>query len=117
MDLLSSFQSGVLTVGVGGFPLLKVDAASRSIEVEAAGVKQTGIKISRVIKSSQAQGGVVRFIKESESTARALSRNGWELSLYDRGSRVLVMGRGVSKLTGYVHANPLKLGKILLEIF
>lgn len=113
LDLLSLFASGVLTVGVNGLPLLKVDAESRSVDVEAAGVKEYGIKLSKVIQLESGQKGVRGLLKGSESTAKGLSKKGWRLTLYDKGSSILTMGRGGSRLTGYVRANPMKIRKIL----
>ncbi|HZW54903.1 MAG TPA: hypothetical protein VFF30_01290 [Nitrososphaerales archaeon] len=113
IDLLSTFASGILTANVSGIPLLKIDAESRSVGVEATGVKECGIRLSKIVRLPKGGGGVVEFVKSSESAARELSENGWELSLYDRGSRIVSIGRGASKLTGYVNINPLKLGRLL----
>ncbi len=113
LDLLSMFESGTLTIGIQGLPLLKVDAALRSLDVEATGVKESGIKLSKIVELQAGQTGVVGLVKGSESTAKGLSENGWKLTLYDKGSPILTLGRGVSRLTGHVQANPLKLRKIL----
>ena len=111
VDLLTGFASGVLTVGVNGQPLLKVDAESRSIDVDTSGVKETGIKLSKLLPPGA--GGVTDMIRNSEAMAKGLSDKGWRVTMYDKSSEVLAVGRGVSKLTGYVHVNPLKIRKIL----
>ena len=111
--LLSLFASGVLTVGVNGLPFLKVDAESRAVDVEAVGVKEYGIRLSKVIQLESGQKGVRGLLKGSESTAKGLSERGWRLTLYDKGGSILTMGRGVSRLTGYVRVNPMKIQKIL----
>ena len=113
LDLLSLFASGILTVGVNGLPFLKVDAESRTVDVEAVGVKESGIRLSRVIELEGGQKGARGLLKGSESTAKGLSEKGWTLILYDKGSSILTMGRGVSRLTGYVRVNPMKIRKIL----
>ena len=112
IEILSSFESGVLTIRVNEFPLLKVDADSKSLDVEASGVREAGIKLSEVLQIEGGRGfrGLVR---NSESLARGLSEKGWRLTLYDKGSGILEAGRGVSRLTGYVHLNPLRLRRIL----
>ena len=111
--LLSLFASGVLTVGVNGLPFLKIDAESRTVDVEAVGVKEYGIRLSSVIQLESGQKGVRGLLKGSESAAKGLSERGWRLTLYDKGSSILTMGRGVSRLTGYVRVNSMKIRKIL----
>jgi len=114
LDLLSSITSGTLTVGVNGLPFLKVDAESRSVGVEARGVKECGIRLSSIVEiQGGGRKGVSAILKGSESAAKGLSEKGWKLVLSDRGSTMLTMGRGVSKVTGHVRVNPLKLRKIL----
>jgi hypothetical protein len=112
LDILSLFESGTLTIGVSGVPLLKVDAEARNLELDASGVKESGLKLSKIMEIQGGQKGFVGLMKGSESTARGLSEKGWKLTLYDKGSEILTLGRGVSRLTGYVHANPLKLRRI-----
>lgn len=113
LELLSMFESGILTVEVNGFPLAKVDAESRSLDLEAQGIKECGIKLSKLIEFETGEKGIKTMISASESTARRLSERGWSLALYDRGSTILKMGRGVSRLTGHIQVNLLKLRKIL----
>ena len=113
LKLLSMFESGILTVEVNGFPLAKVDAESRSLDLEAQGIKECGIKLSKLIEFETGGKGIKTMISTSESTARRLSERGWSLALYDRGSTILKMGRGVSRLTGHIQVNLLKLRKIL----
>jgi hypothetical protein len=113
LELLSMFESGILTVEVNGFPLAKVDAESRSLDLEAQGIKECGIKLSKLIEFETGGKGIKTMISASESTARRLSERGWSLALYDRGSTILKMGRGVSRLTGHIQVNLLKFRRIL----
>ena len=113
LELLSMFESGILTVAVNGFPLVKVDAESRSLDLEAQGIKECGIKLSDLIKLESGEKGIKGIISASESTARRLSDEGWSLILYDKGNKILRMGRGVSRLTGHIQVNLLKLRRIL----
>lgn len=113
VNLLSIFESGVLTVGVNGLPLLKVDAESRSVDVEAAGVKECNLKLSSIVKLETGRSGLPELMKESRSTAKELSEKGWKFILYDKGQTILSMGRGVSRVTGRMSVNPLKLRKLL----
>ncbi|MCL5068138.1 MAG: hypothetical protein M1368_07290 [Thaumarchaeota archaeon] len=113
VDLLSIFQSGVLTVGVNGLPLLKVDVESRSVDVEAAGVKECNLKLSSLVELQRGSSGFQDLLKGSRSTARELFEKGWKFVLYDKGQTILLMGRGVSRLTGRIRVNPLKLRKLL----
>ena len=111
--LLSIFESGILTVEVNGSPLVKVDAESRSLDLEAQGIKECGLKLSKLIEFETGEKGIKTMISASESTARRLSERGWSLALYDRGSTILKMGRGVSRLTGHIQVNLLKFRRIL----
>lgn len=112
IDLLSIFESGVLAVTINGRPFIKVDAESHTVDSELAGIKESGIKLSALI-SSEDKLGVSGLLKTTESTARELDEKGWKFALYDKGTTVLAMGRGVSRLSGHVHVSPTKLRSIL----
>jgi hypothetical protein len=116
LGLLSIFESGLLTASVNGLPLLKLDAESRTVDVEAVGVKECGIRLSEIIQLEGGGKGVKALLKGSESSAKGLSEKGWRLTLYDGGSAILTVGKGVSRLTGYVHFSPLKLRRILKSL-
>jgi hypothetical protein len=116
LSLLSLFQSGILTASVNGVPLAKIDAESRTFEVEATGVKESGIRLSQIIELEGGGKGIKGLLSGGEFAAKQLSDNGWKLGLYDGGSEILRAGSGVSRLTGYVHFNPLKLRKILKSL-
>ena len=111
-SLLPAFVSGHLNVIVNGFPAVAIDCESKTVEIESSGVKQTG---SSLEKLGTTQGGIIGLIKESESTARKLAEDGWTLVVYDKGVKALTMGKGVSRLTGHVHVNPLKLRRLLSD--
>lgn len=111
LNLLTGFKSGVLTIGVNGRPLAKIDGETHEIDLGTSGVKESGIKLSKLMPQRQS---LTTILKNSETMARGLSDRGWKLTLYDEdGGSILSAGRGVSKLTSYMHVNPLKLGKIL----
>jgi hypothetical protein len=111
VDFLSIFTSGSFAVSVNGVPTLAVDAESKSLNLEAKGVKKSGFKLLNIVKENGA--GVIGILKTSESTAKKLSETGWKVTVYDGNKVVLTMGSGVSRLTGYIHVNPLKLRTIL----
>jgi hypothetical protein len=113
LNLLSNLASGIFTVDVNDLPFLKVDAKTRSVEVETRGVKECGITLSNIIELQGDGKGVRALLKGSESTAKGLSEKGWKLILSDRNSTLITMGRGVSRLSGYMRINPLKLRKVL----
>lgn len=123
--MLSIFEYGSLSIGVSGLPLIRLDAESRSIDIEARGIKECGVKLSNLIaeenigdlKDERRKNKVGELLRNSEATASTLSKMGWSLSLYDGGDRLLTMGRGVSRLTGYVHFSPLKLRRIFDALF
>lgn len=110
IEFLELVPSGKATVSVGGRPLLSVDADARAMNLEADGMSEAGLRLSDLIKLKEGHGGAVEV---SLHVARALSRLGWKLTLYERGDEVLSMGSGVSRLTGRIRVNPLRLKKLL----
>lgn len=111
VDFLSIFTSGSFALSVNGVPTLAVDAESKALNLEAKGVKKSGFKLLNIVKENGA--GVIGILKTSESTAKKLSETGWKVTVYDGSNVVLSMGSGVSRLTGYIHVNPLKFRTIL----
>ena len=111
--ILPLFSSGSLSVAANGFPALSLDCSSRSLDVEMRGVQETGLKLSQLVGH---RGGVAGLLKDSESIAKKLASEGWTLTLYDKGSRALTMGSKVSRLTGHIRVNPLKLRKLLQQV-
>ena len=81
--ILPAFSSGRFSVTANGFPALSLDCGSRSLDLEARGVEESGFKLSQVVGH---RGGLARLLKDSETVARKLAREGWTLTLYDRGS-------------------------------
>lgn len=111
LDLLKLFASGSLSVGVNGRPLLSMDVESRSVGIEVEGILETGLKLSKLATSNRRPSSA-GLLKTSLTTAKGLSDIGWRFSINEKGSPVLAMGRGVSRLTGHVRANPLKLRRL-----
>ena len=111
VNLLSMFKSGGMTVSVNGTPSVVLDIDSKSLNLEAKGVKKSGLKLLNV---TQEKGrGVLGLLKTSQSTAKKLSEMGWKVTLYDGRNVVLSMGSGTSRFTGNIYVNPLKLRRIL----
>jgi hypothetical protein len=94
-------------------PILKIDPKSRSISVEAAGIRASGVRLGKMLVGTGEERNIRRFLTSSESFAKKLSDIGWTLTLYDGSSALLGMGSDVSGLTGHVKANPLRLRKLL----
>jgi len=113
LEMLPLFESGNVTVTVNNFPLVKADAKSKSLDVEIRGVKELGLNLRTLVKIQGKSQGILESLKGSESMARELNEKGWKLSIYESGNGLLTMGRGVSPLTGYIRANPLKLWRVL----
>jgi hypothetical protein len=110
LDILGFFSAGTLTVTVGGYPLLSVRSDQREVDLEVEGVQRAGLSLSELIKLEEEGKGT---LITSEHIAKKLSSIRWRLTLYDRGSRILTMGSGVSRMTGRVRVNPLKLKRLL----
>jgi len=110
LEVLGLAASGKATVSVGGRPLLSVDADRKTLDVEADGAGEAGLHLSDLVKLEEGKGGM---IEGSMHVTDALSRLGWRLTLYAEGDRILSMGSGVSRLTGRISVNPLRLRKLL----
>jgi hypothetical protein len=110
-DLLGLFTAGRATITVSGRPFLRLDSESKSVELEADGAKEAGLRLSSVVRMEGDRVGESK-LQGSAHIASALSREGWKLTLYVEGHKVLTMGAGVSKLTGRISVNPLSLKKL-----
>ena len=114
LQFLPSLTSGSLTMSLNKLPFLRIDSDSRSLSVEAAGVRESGLKLAEATLSENgAKTSFHNLLTSSEKLAKTLSRIGWTLTLYDGNSSLLSLGRGVSRLTGHVRANPLKLRRLI----
>lgn len=107
---LGLVSSGKATVSVGSRPLLSIDADRKTLDVEAGGVADAGLRLSDLVRLRE---GRAATIEGSVHVVGALSRLGWKLNLYAEGDKVLSVGSGVSRLTGHVSLNPLRLKKLL----
>jgi hypothetical protein len=110
--ILPLFASGKFSVMANGFPALSLDSTSKSLDMELQGMEESGFKLSEIVGHHP---GITELLKDSQSLAKALAREGWTLTLYDKGSKALTIGSKVSRLTGHVRVNPLKLRKLLKE--
>ncbi|HKW03846.1 MAG TPA: hypothetical protein VJN71_00980 [Nitrososphaerales archaeon] len=113
LDLLPFLESGVMNISVNSFPLIKVDCASKTAEIEMRGIHESGIQLFHVMKTQNRLTNVVRNV---QALAKELSRRDWQLSLYSMGSAILSLGRGAPSLTGHVSASPLKLRRIVKDL-
>lgn len=114
LRFLPSLTSGNLTVTVNRLPLLKIDTDSKSLSVEAAGLREGGLKLpERGRSESGSKANLRTVLSGSEKLAHSLSDIGWTLTLYDGKNELLSMGSGVSRLTGHLRINPLKLMKLV----
>jgi len=110
-ESLSNVLSGTVTVSVNNFPFLKIDGESKTFDIEIMGLKESGIETSTVVGDSRH--GLLETLKSSERVARRFHEKGWRLRVFEGGSSVLSMGRGVPSLTGFVWGNPFELLKSL----
>ncbi len=110
-SILPTFVAGKLDLIANGYPAMSVNCEKKTLEIEASGMKETGIPIARLAP----EGGVTTLVRESESTAKKLAEEGWTLVVYDKGTKALTMGKGASRLTGHMLVNPLKLRALLNE--
>jgi hypothetical protein len=111
LDTLSLISGGRATISVSGFPLVSLRSDEKELDIELSGAKRAGVRLSELVRLEE---GGANILVASERVADKLAGLRWRLNLYDRGSKVLTMGSGVSRLTGHVTVNPLRL-KALLE--
>jgi hypothetical protein len=109
LDLLAIVPAGKATITVRGRPFLSIDSDEKTLEVETDGAKEAGLRLSDLVRLREGQVGV---LEGSEHAAGALSRLGWKLTLCAEEDRVLMMVSGVSRLTGRISVNPLKLRRL-----
>ncbi len=113
LDLLPLLSSGGITITVGGYPLLSINSSEKVMDMEVQGVKEAGLKLSTLIEVAERDS---HLLGASAALASKLSHLGWRLTLYDKGSRLLAVGSGISRLTGHVSVNPLDLRKLLDDL-
>ncbi len=110
LDILGILSAGRVTITVGGYPFLSVRSDERELDLEVNGAKRAGVSLSKVIDLQEGRRNV---LNGSEKIAKKLSSLGWKLTLYDKGDGLITMGSGVSRLTGRISANPLRLKRLL----
>jgi len=110
LGLLALVSAGRATVTVGGVQLIEVNGDRKTLEIEAALAKQSGMSLSNLAKRN---GGPLGALTGPISAAGVLSQLGWKLTLRTGGEVVLSMGKGSSRLTGHITLNPLKTRKLL----
>jgi hypothetical protein len=110
LDLLALMPAGKATVTIGGRPFLSINSDEKTLEVEVDGAREAGLRLSDLVQLQEGSTGV---LKGSRRTTEALSQLGWKLTLCSEGDRILTMGSGVSRLTGRIRVDPLKLKKLL----
>lgn len=103
-------------VSVNSLPMLTVNSESRSLSVQAAGIKESGLRPAEILVGTRDEKSLRKLLSASKDMAQGLSEVGWTLTLYDGERGLLSMGSRVSRLTGHVRANPLTLRK-LFRIF
>ena len=110
LNLLAFMPAGSATITVGGRPFISINSDKKTLEVETGGVREAGLRLSDFVKL---QGGSMGLLESSGHATGELSRLGWKLTLYAEGDRLLAVGSGVSRLTGRISVNPLRLKKLL----
>lgn len=110
LESLSTLSLGTVTVSVSGYPVVSIDAGKKEVEVEVKGVREAGISLRDFARSEEGGSGTLRA---SEAMAKDLSKMGWRLTLYEGGNELASMGRGVSRLTGHISVNPLRMRKLI----
>lgn len=108
--LLALLPAGKAKVTVKGHPVISVDADAKTLEVETQGLREAGLRLSELVELGT---GTSSLLRGSSRVTGALSKSGWKVTLFAEGEKMIVMGSGVSRLTGRISVNPLKLRKLL----
>ena len=109
LQLLALLPSGKAEITVEGLRLASVDADAKTLEVEIGGLKEAGVRLSDLLK---AESGTSSMLRGPGKITGTLSQLGWKVTLRADGEKMLAMGSGVSRLTGRISVNPLKLRKL-----
>jgi hypothetical protein len=135
IEILHFLKEGKIDLSLNGRQFASVDCDSKSIGVEFVGLEESGFHLSQIL-SDHAEGknklgkrsrpsrmrvskprlsffAQLSLLFNFERLAKDLAIHGWNFSVYDGGQRILSLGRGVSRFTGYIHMNPLELKRIL----
>jgi len=110
LRVLTLLPAGKVKVTVDGTPLISVDADAKTLDVETDGLKEAGLRLSDLVEMGT---GTSSMLRGSGRVSGALSQSGWKVTFRSDGEKMLVMGSGVSRLTGRISVNPLKLRKLL----
>lgn len=110
LRLLTLLPAGKAQVTVEGIPLVTVDADIKTLDVETEGLREAGLRLSDLLEIGT---GTSSPLRGSRMVSGALSQSGWKVTLCSNGEKMLAMGSGVSRLTGHISVNPLKLRKLL----
>jgi len=110
LGLLGVMSGGKATITIHGRPVMNVDADGKTLEVDAEGVKEAGLRLPDLVREG---GGPLSALTGSVRIAGILSEQGWELTLRSEGDDLLKMGKGVNRLTGRISASPMKARKLL----
>jgi len=110
LGILGIITGGKATITVHGRPMVEVDADEKTLEVDAGGAKELGLRVTDLVRG---EGGPLALFTGPVRVAGALSEQGWELTLRSEGDVVLKMGKGTSRLTGRIGISPLKARKLL----
>jgi hypothetical protein len=108
--VLALLPAGKVKVTVKGHPMISVDADAKTLEVETQGLREAGLRLSELVELGT---GTSSLLRGTSRVTGALSKAGWKVTLFAEGERMIVMGSGVSRLTGRISVNPLKLRKLL----
>jgi len=110
LDLLATVSKGKATVSVEGAPVAHLDADKRTLEVDANGLRATGLNIWDLVGKNE---GMFAALTGPLHIANEMAERGWVLTVYVGREKVLTMGSGMSRLTGRIGLSPLKTRKLL----
>jgi hypothetical protein len=110
LSILELIPSGRITVNVGDCHFLRIDSDAKTVEIDTDGARVAGLRLSALLRMREGSGN---FLQGSEHILGLLASLGWNVTIFVAGDKVLTMGSGVSRLTGYVSVNPLRLRKLI----
>lgn len=106
MRLLDQVASGSAEAKIDGTLVAVLDAEGRNLTIDVDPFLTAGTHDDSPGPQAHLS------LWKNRGIPSALARSGWQVSLQSESRELMRMGRGVSALTGHVHASPTALWKL-----
>ncbi len=104
--MLVHISAGSAEAKIDGTLVATIDGEDRKVTIDLDPLLDAGSRTGALLP----EGGLPLW--RNRGLPSALARSGWQVSVVSESHELLRMGRGVSRLTGHVHASPRALWKL-----